>query len=112
MRALDEDTTRLFERLSVRPQYSTLPDEIRQQAVIEARDQFLDYTNRDTYPGERADSIVCDLAAAWINRLGWEGMSKAEDGDLHREINVTQDTALALRMDAWRKPMYPRSTTE
>lgn len=110
MRTLDTDATRIFEKLTVRPQYQSLPDEIKQEAVIEAIQQFLDYTNRTSYPGAAADSIVVDLAAAWLNNLGLEGFDMAVDGDMRRQASSM--AAMSIRMDRWRLPLWTPKRTE
>lgn len=93
-------------KLKLRPQYSHLSDDLCLQILDEARADFEAYTNRPD-PGEEADSVIIELACIKLNMLGAEGSSSASEGDVSRAWDAIPES-LKLRMDRWRRPLWPR----
>ncbi len=93
-------------QLRARPQYDFLKDEVLEQALAEALQDFLNYTNRKADPGDRADSAIIDIAAIKLNMLGAEGTSMVKEGETTRQWDVLPET-LRLKLDSFRRPMFP-----
>lgn len=96
-------------RLKARPQYGHLSDDLCIQILDEARLDFEAYTNRPD-PGDEADSVIIELASIKLNMLGGEGSSAASEGDVSRTWDAIPES-LKLRMDRWRRPLWPRRST-
>ena len=95
-------------KIRMRPQYGHMPDPLVRQMLDEALGDFLAYTNRDEDHGERADSIIIEMACAKLNLMGGEGSRRVKDGEVEREADTIQEMLLR-KLDAWRRPMWPRS---
>lgn len=92
--------------LCLRPQYAHLSDELKQQVLEDAVRDFEAYTNRAD-PGAEADSVIVELACIRLNMMGAEGTSSATEGGVSRAWDALPEN-LRTRMDAWRRPMWPR----
>lgn len=95
--------------LRTRPQYGHLSDELCLQILREAALDFEAYTNRSD-PGAEADSVILELACIKLNMLGAEGTTSASEGDISRAWDTIPES-LKLRMDRWRRPLWPRRST-
>ena len=94
--------------LRMRPQYDHMEDDLLLRMLDEALGDFLAYTNRREDPGDAADSLIIDMAAAKLNALGIEGQKRAKDGEVEREYENLQEMQLR-KLDSWRVVMWPRS---
>ncbi len=93
-------------QLRSRPQYGFLPDDTLEHILEEALQDFLVYTNRTEDPGDRADSVIIDIAAIKLNMLGAEGTAMVKEGETTRQWDALPET-LRLKMDSFRRPMFP-----
>ena len=99
---MPENTERRFAQMMRRPtMHDREPDFIR-LSLEDATAYFLEYTNRREDPGAEADSVICAIAALYINMEGWENMKKAKDGEYEREMEATIPPMLKARLDTWR----------
>lgn len=90
-------------RLKTRPTLSDYDDDYLQEVLITASDCFVDYCNRED-DSERYDSIICQIAAVMITRLGVEGSGSASEGTMTRawEGGDLPDD-IRLRLNNYRK---------
>ncbi|MBE6524482.1 MAG: hypothetical protein E7Z65_06395 [Thermoplasmata archaeon] len=95
-----------FAQLRNRPQYEFLKDDVLETMLAEALQDFLLYTNRKEDPGERADSVIIDMAAIKLNMLGAEGSSMVKEGEVTRQWDSLPES-LRMKLDAFRRPMFP-----
>lgn len=94
--------------MRVRPHYAHLTDELVLQVLEESSQAFEDYCNRPD-PGTAADSVIVEMACIRLNMLGAEGSSSASEGGVSRTWDTMPET-LRARLDAFRRPMWPRSS--
>ena len=92
--------------LRKRPQYAYLSDDVVEQILDEAVQDFLIYTNRKEDLGDVVDSIIIDIAAIKLNMLGAEGTSMVKEGETTRQWDSLPET-LRLRMDRYRRAYFP-----
>lgn len=105
-----DDQNRRLMALRFRPHYDHIPDALIGQCLDGALGDFLSYTNRREDPGQGADSIIIELACAKLNLMGVEGSKKAKDGEIEREVEKGVHEMTMRKLDAWRRPMWPRGS--
>lgn len=98
----DADTTRRLAILKRRPSLSNKTDDFLTLCLEESRAFFLEYTNRDTDPGESVDLLLVELATYKANAEGVENVKKAKDGEIERENFDALPPMLKNRLNNWR----------
>lgn len=77
-------------------------DEWLEDCVENATAAFLEYTNRQTDPGEKADRVICDLAAHFAYYEGVDTVASASDGSMSRSFYDGIPPIIRQRMQSWR----------
>ena len=98
----ESNTDRRVLRLKARPNMAEITDGYMAAVLDDALDFFLDYTHRVIDPGKRIDGLICDIAAARLNKEGLEGAQAATVGDISTTWYGTIDPELIPRMNAYR----------
>lgn len=98
----ESDTNRRLDRLKVRPALNGLKDDYLKVVLMDALDFFMEYTHRVNDPGERVDGLICDIAAARLNKEGLEGAQAATVGDISTTWYGTIDPELIPRLNGYR----------
>ena len=98
----EQDTARRLARLKLRPTLSEKTDEFLVMSLEDSLAFFLDYTHRMNDPGQRVDSLICELAVLRINAEGVENVKHAVEGEVEREWYETIPPMLLPRLNAYR----------
>lgn len=98
----DTNITRRVERLRRRPTLKDKPQELLEVCLDDALAFFFEYTHRITDPGERVDSLICELAILKINAEGVENVKVAKEGEVEREWYETIPPMLLNRLKSYR----------
>lgn len=99
----DSDTERRLARLKLRPTLADKSDDFLVMSLEDSLAFFLDYTHRLNDPGQRVDSLICELAVLRINAEGVENVKHAVEGEVEREWYETIPPMLLPRLNAYRK---------
>lgn len=99
----EEDTSRRLARLKRRPTLAEKNDDFLTLTLEESIDFFLDYTHRETDPGQRIDNLICELAVLRINSEGVENVKHAVEGEVEREWYEAIPPMLLNRLNSYRK---------
>lgn len=98
----DSDTERRLARLKLRPTLKEKTDDFLIMSLEDSLAFFLDYTHRMNDPGQRVDSLICELAVLRINAEGVENVKHAVEGEVEREWYETIPPMLLPRLNAYR----------
>lgn len=98
----EQDTARRLARLKLRPTLADKGDDFLVMSLEDSLAFFLDYTHRIDDPGQRVDSLICELAVLRINAEGVENVKVAREGEVEREWYETIPPMLLPRLNAYR----------
>lgn len=98
----EQDTARRLARLKLRPTLASKSDDFLVMSLEDSLAFFLDYTHRIDDPGQRVDSLICELAVLRINAEGVENVKVAREGEVEREWYETIPPMLLPRLNAYR----------
>ena len=98
----EQDTARRLARLKLRPTLAGKGDDFLVMSLEDSLAFFLDYTHRIDDPGQRVDSLICELAVLRINAEGVENVKVAREGEVEREWYETIPPMLLPRLNAYR----------
>lgn len=98
----EQDTTRRLARLKLRSTLAEKSDDFLVMSLEDSLAFFLDYTHRIDDPGQRVDSLICELAVLRINAEGVENVKVAKEGEVEREWYETIPPMLLPRLNAYR----------
>jgi len=97
------DTERRMARMHSYPAFKNADDAYIITILEDALGTFLDFTHRGEDPGEAVDSLICEIARAQHARMGVEGVTRAQDGEIMRVWPESGlDAQLIKRMKAYR----------
>lgn len=98
----DNDTERRLARLRLRPTLAEKSDDFLVMCLEDSLAFFIDYTHRINDPGQRVDSLICELAVLRINAEGVENVRVAKEGEVEREWYEAIPPMILPRLNAYR----------
>lgn len=84
-----EDLDRRMTRLKYRRTVEGKPDDYLKLLLDDALAMFLELTHRTDDPGERVDSLICEIANVMSNQEGAEHAMVAKEGEFERQYQAT-----------------------